>query len=99
MIVPNALKDYLFLLGKIVVVILTGCQTSKSIGGKNEISETLSVSSARVELHLSLSYHSEDAFNAKNGSIKTNRIAWVEKDYALDYWASMVVFGHVLAFA
>ena len=37
--------------GKIVVVILTGCQTSKSttsksIGGKNEISETLSVSSA-----------------------------------------------------
>ncbi len=45
--VPNSLKEFLFLLGKIVVLILTGCQTSKSIGGKNEISETLSVSSAR----------------------------------------------------
>ncbi|MDD1641071.1 MAG: hypothetical protein LUQ68_06100, partial [Methylococcaceae bacterium] len=45
-------KRLFILPGKIVVVILTGCQTSKSttsksIGGKNEISETLSVSSAR----------------------------------------------------
>ena len=44
-------KRLFILPGKIVVVILTGCQTSKSttsksIGGKNEISETLSVSSA-----------------------------------------------------
>ena len=43
--------------------------------------------------------HSEDSFNTKKGSIKTNRDCLVEKGVALDYWASLVVFGPILAFA